>query len=244
MKRKRIFLAAGIVCLAVCASCLVWMLRPLLPDVISNMEKIQFPTSDSIDFSALRAENPDIYAWLYIPGTDISHPVLQHEKEGEYYLSHNSAGDPSEDGALFTQAAYNSRDFSDPATIIYGHRTDTNVMFGLLQQAYSDPEDFSQHEEIRIYQEGRTLVYSVFAATPYDDRHILYACQFTGPMPPLPRNDLIPSLRVRADHAGICDPSLLHTGDKLDHGGVVVSHQIGLVPGHDALEGGVALKRV
>ncbi len=178
MKRKRIFLAAGIVCLAVCASCLVWMLRPLLPDAISNMEKIQFPTSDSIDFSALRAENPDIYAWLYIPGTDISHPVLQHEKEGEYYLSHNSAGDPSEDGALFTQAAYNSRDFSDPATIIYGHRTDTNVMFGLLQQAYSDPEDFSQHEEIRIYQEGRTLVYSVFAATPYDDRHILYYYDF------------------------------------------------------------------
>ena len=30
-----------------------------------------------IDFEALKALNEDIYAWIYIPGTEINHPVLQ-----------------------------------------------------------------------------------------------------------------------------------------------------------------------
>ncbi|MDE7015577.1 MAG: hypothetical protein K2P19_13050, partial [Kineothrix sp.] len=30
-----------------------------------------------VDFEALQQENPDIFAWLYVPGTDIDTPVLQ-----------------------------------------------------------------------------------------------------------------------------------------------------------------------
>ncbi len=39
-----------------------------------------------IDFDSLKAVNEDIYAWLEIPGTDISYPILQHPTEDEYYL--------------------------------------------------------------------------------------------------------------------------------------------------------------
>ena len=44
--------------------------------------------------------------------------------------------------------------------------------------------------------------------------------------------------------AGVGDAPLSDAGHKLDHGGVVIPHQIGLVPGHEAPEGGIPLKGV
>ena len=32
-----------------------------------------------VDFEQLRAQNPDIYAWITVPGTGIDYPVLQKE---------------------------------------------------------------------------------------------------------------------------------------------------------------------
>ena len=32
-----------------------------------------------IDFSALQKENPDIFAWIHVPGTTIDYPVLQNK---------------------------------------------------------------------------------------------------------------------------------------------------------------------
>ena len=34
-----------------------------------------------VDFDSLHEVNPEIYAWIYIPGTDISYPVLQHRQK-------------------------------------------------------------------------------------------------------------------------------------------------------------------
>ena len=38
---------------------------------------------------ALRKINGDAYAWLDIPGTDISFPILQDSQDTAFYLSHN-----------------------------------------------------------------------------------------------------------------------------------------------------------
>lgn len=37
-----------------------------------------------VDFAALQAENKDIYAWLYIPGTGINEPLVQREDDSYY----------------------------------------------------------------------------------------------------------------------------------------------------------------
>ena len=57
--------------------------------------------SDSqIDFTALQAENPDIFGWLYIPGTGIDDPILQSEEADDYYETRDAYGRDNAAGAL------------------------------------------------------------------------------------------------------------------------------------------------
>ena len=129
----------------------------------------------SVDFDALQALNPDIYAWLEIPGTDISYPVVQNPYNDSYYLRTNSDGNYSAGGAIFSESTYNGTDFTDPVTILYGHHMNAgNLMFGHLQDYYSDPEFLASDVHIRIYTRAGMQEYAVFAAIPFNRSHILY----------------------------------------------------------------------
>lgn len=75
-----------------------------------------------LKLNELCALNADAYAWLEIPGTGISQPILQSSIDDEYYLTHNAAKEEAEDGAIYTETA-NDIDFSDGNTVIYGHNT-------------------------------------------------------------------------------------------------------------------------
>ena len=53
-------------------------------------------------------------------------------------------------------------------------------MFGTLQREYSSAEALAAHEQIIVYLPDRELHYTVFAAVPFDSRHILYNYDFTN----------------------------------------------------------------
>ncbi len=133
-----------------------------------------------VDFATLQKVNPDIYAWLDIPDTDISYPVLNRADNNEFYLKHDSLGKYDKKGALFTED-YNSLDFEDPVTIIYGHNTINGSMFGTLEKDYSDQKFFKKHQKIMIYLPDREYEYTVFAAVPYSNVHLLYYYNFSRP---------------------------------------------------------------
>ena len=138
------------------------------------------PQSVSIDFAGLQRQNPDIYAWIDIPGTRISYPVLQRVGDDTYYHRRNYLGAYSVSGCLYTESTYNGRDFNDPVTLIYGHNMASGVMFGTLRKEYSSMQGLRDHSEIVVYMPGRELHYEVFAAVPYDNRHILYCYDFSS----------------------------------------------------------------
>ena len=47
------------------------------------------PMYRKIDFAAAQGTNPDVYAWIWIPGTNVDYPILQSATEpDEYYLNH------------------------------------------------------------------------------------------------------------------------------------------------------------
>lgn len=129
-----------------------------------------------VDFDALQADNADIYAWLYIPGTGINEPLLQKEGDSFYYLTHDCVGAEDSGGALFTESTYNHKDFSDTATVIYGRNQ--AGPFGPLQSMYSAPEDLLEKGEIMIYLPGETIRYQVFAAVPFRNYHLLHYFNF------------------------------------------------------------------
>ncbi len=138
------------------------------------------PYKSPVDFEGLWEINTDIYAWLDIPGTEISYPLLQHPKEDSYYLRRNIERERVTKGVLFSEVSYNGTDFSDPITIIYGHNMRNGQMFGTLQKTYSSEKSLAEHSEIIVYLPESELHFKVFAAVPYDNRHILYNYDFTN----------------------------------------------------------------
>lgn len=131
------------------------------------------PYVSPIDFAALQEQTPDIYAWLDIPGTEVSFPVVQNEDD-TYYLTHDIYGNNSASGAIFTESAYNSKSFDEPITAVYGHRMYSGEMFGALQILYSSQQALADYSQITVYLPEKELHYQVFAAVPYDNRHIPY----------------------------------------------------------------------
>ena len=122
-------------------------------------------------YRAFKADNPDVYAWIEVQGTEISFPVLQKEGDNSYYLSHDVTQKESDNGAIYSED-YNAKDFSDFLTVLYGNRAEDGTMFaGLLD--YEDPVFFEEHRTIYIYLPDTTLEYQIFATYTGDDSHLL-----------------------------------------------------------------------
>ncbi len=130
-----------------------------------------------IDFTGLKEnENADIYAWIYIPDTNVDYPILQHPKNNTYYLQHNIDGSKGYPGCIYTEKE-NSKDFSDYHTLIYGHNMRNGSMFHDLRY-YEDKEYLSEHPYIYIYTEDEIYKYQIFASYKYTDAHLLHAFQY------------------------------------------------------------------
>ena len=125
--------------------------------------------------------NPDVYAWISVPGTNIDFPVIQSPTDDSRYLRRDINGNYLISGMIMTEHTYNSTTFEDPVTVIYGHCMASGAMFGNLQSYYSTPADLEKYKTVEIWLKDKKLEYEVFAAVPYDRRHILYNYDFSNP---------------------------------------------------------------
>lgn len=132
-----------------------------------------------IDFEKLQEQNPDVYAWIKIDGTNVNYPILQSETNNSYYLDHTIDGTQGYPGSIYTEN-WNSREFTDYNTVIYGHEMKDGSMFHDLMN-YDDPEYMEKHPQVIIYTPEKKLTYDIFAYVEYDDRHILHSYDFAFP---------------------------------------------------------------
>ena len=148
---------------------------PELPDGPTEQEVLP---DNPVDFTALQATNPDIYAWIHIPGTNIDGPVAcsSPDKPDDFYLNHNIYGQYEFAGTLYSEKQ-NGTELSDRNTVIYGHNMLNGTMFRTLHY-FEDKEFFDNTETFTIYTPGHILTYTVFAAYQYDNRHILNSFDF------------------------------------------------------------------
>lgn len=138
------------------------------------------PYANTVDFEALWEINPDIYAWITIPGTPIDYPILTHEEDG-YYLNRTHDGRYGLPGSIFTDK-YNSKEMNNTVTVIYGHKMpkDPEVMFGPLHK-YADEEFMKENPYVYIYLPDKTLKYQIFSAVAFNDSYLLNAYETGTP---------------------------------------------------------------
>lgn len=126
----------------------------------------------NLDFAKLHEEtNKDIYAWIHIQNTVIDYPVVQHPTDNLYYLNHNLDGSKGYPGCIYSED-YNTTDFTDVNTVLYGHNMKDGSMFAGLHN-YEDSLFFEENPYVFIYTEDNVYVYKIFAAYEAGSEHIL-----------------------------------------------------------------------
>lgn len=133
-----------------------------------NSQQTASPSPDAqavvdsgIDLEACLAPNKDFVAWLSIPGTVISYPVVRSD-DSAYYLGHLFSGKKSKLGCLFS---LKSSDYQLPSQniAIYGHHlSHSDAMFSTLidykQEAY-----YAEHNVITLDSLYGRRSYRIFA---------------------------------------------------------------------------------
>lgn len=156
-------------------------------DALSLGELVPFEVEgldwDPATLADAQARNSDVYAWLYVPGTGVYHPLLQNKDDEDFYLSHDIDGNYSDTGELYSQSTYNSTDFKDPVTLIYGHTFEPysglgEEMFSTLHN-FEDKDFFDSHRYFYVFTPDMVLRYQVVSAYVYENRHVLYGNDFT-----------------------------------------------------------------
>ena len=142
-------------------------------DVSSGFNYVETP----VNFVELKKINPEIYAWINIPGTNIDYPILRRDDDNSYYLEHTVEGKRSVYGSIYTEN-YNDKNFDDFNTLIYGHNMKNGTMFGSLKK-YKNKSIAQENRYINIYLPGRILKYQIFAAHISDNKHILLNNDFS-----------------------------------------------------------------
>lgn len=130
----------------------------------------------NIDWEDLYKENEHIYAWIYIPGTKVDYPILQHPTKDGYYLNRNLDGSSGYPGCIYSDS-FNSKDFSDLNTLLNGHNMKNKTMFGSLH-SYENAKFMDENHYVYIYTPENVLVYDIFASYMYTDDHIYYEYDF------------------------------------------------------------------
>ena len=124
-------------------------------------------TLSGVNLAKLQSQNAEFIAWLQIPGTSVSYPVVQ-TSDTAFYLTHNFKRQKAKAGALFSLP---STDYRTPGKniVIYGHHLShrPNAMFSPLLN-YKQAGYGRKHPEVLLDSIFRSNTYRVFAVVNWD----------------------------------------------------------------------------
>lgn len=102
----------------------------------------------TVDWDYLRAINPEVVGWIYMPGTRINYPIV-HTGDNDAYLHKDFNGGYARGGAIFLDTNDRS-DFSSENNVIYGHHMQDGSMFAALSLQLKDNDEFNAHRDVYI----------------------------------------------------------------------------------------------
>jgi len=139
-----------------------------------NYNRNDFPDIE-VDFDGLREINPNVVAWLYVGGPEISYPVVQAE-DNEYYLRHTIEDKKNSSGAIFMDWEVKT-DLSSWNTFIYGHNMKNGTMFGHLKDFIRNSKTYDKDKYIYIFLPDGIYRYEIFSYyLDATDSKMYYTC--------------------------------------------------------------------
>ena len=99
-------------------------------------------------FIRLKGINPDIGAWITVPGTNINYAVVQGKNNIEY-LSKDIYGNFAIVGSIYLDSR-NKEDYSDTYNLLYGHNMSEHRMFSDVN-LFKDEKFFNENQKAYIY---------------------------------------------------------------------------------------------
>lgn len=128
------------------------------------------PTSlHSESFEDLVKQNPEVFGWLTVEGTNIDYPLLQADNNSKY-VNTDVYGEFSLSGSIFLDYK-NKKDFTDMNNILYGHHMAKGKMFGQLG-LFKDKKYFDKHKTGKLFFNGqwhKVEFFSFLSTDAYDD---------------------------------------------------------------------------
>ena len=133
----------------------------IIDDVVDTSANDNQTKEFSINWNKLLSINDEIVAWIRIPDTDISYPVVQ-GKTNSQYLRKNIYGRYSRGGTPFVSAEQ-QEPFNCVNTIVYGHNLMNGKIFAQLKK-YKSKDFASSHNIVLIYlPSGEIRQYQVYS---------------------------------------------------------------------------------
>ncbi len=147
------------------------------PETEKPQPEVNLP-ENPVDFSDLQEKYPDVVAWIQVPNTNINYAVMQSGSNTpeDFYLDHDEEGKKKRYGSIYIQK-YNTADFSDPNTVLYGHNMASGSMFANVHK-FKKKAFFDENQYLYIYLPGHVLTYRIYSIFNHNSRHLLWAYDF------------------------------------------------------------------
>lgn len=110
-------------------------------------------------------------AWLYVPETNINHPVM-YSGDNEFYLHRAYDGSYLYAGSVFLDGRCNP-DFSGAVSILYGHHMNNGSMFADVEK-FMDEAFFEYHSYGWLFAMDTTYCVEFFSAARIDHTDAVY----------------------------------------------------------------------
>lgn len=172
--RKSIVVSAIVLSLSLMGGCAGAEARKKQTDLAG-----QSAVNGHIDFDALAEYNEEIFAWLYVPGTDIDMPIAQSAAYDGFYEAHNWKQEEAEEGCAYTEMA-NLTNMCDFNTVVHLKNNETDTAYTGLY-AFSDKDFFDRNGQIYVYLPDNVLTYQVVAVYQEPTEDIIRSYDLVSP---------------------------------------------------------------
>lgn len=139
-----------------------------------NYNRADFPDM-SVDHESLSKINRSYVCWLYAPGADINHPVVQAD-DNEFYLHHTFERAKNIAGCVFMDHEVDP-ELKSWNTFFYGHNMKNGSMFGHLKNYINNSAVYDKDPYIYVFRPEGIYRYEIFSfyLDPTDSK-MYYTC--------------------------------------------------------------------